>query len=44
MDEAEQETVTAALEALEGLDELPVTEHLAAFEQAHRELRSALQL
>jgi len=39
-----QETVPEALAALDGLDDLPVGEHLAAFERAHRELRSALQL
>ncbi|GAA1913369.1 hypothetical protein GCM10009737_13500 [Nocardioides lentus] len=37
-------TVPEALAALDGLEDLPVGEHLAAFEQAHRELRSALQL
>ena len=36
--------VDAALAALEGLDDRPVGEHQAAFEQAHRELRAALEV
>lgn len=36
--------VEPALAALDGLDELEVSEHLAAFEEAHRELRAALEV
>ncbi|WP_203231328.1 hypothetical protein [Nocardioides caldifontis] len=36
------EQVDAALGSLEGLDELPVDEHVAVLEQAHASLRDAL--
>lgn len=34
--------VDAVLESLEGLDERPLAEHTAVFEQAHERLREAL--
>jgi hypothetical protein len=34
--------VDAVLESLEGLDELPVSEHAGVFERAHEGLRAAL--
>lgn len=34
--------VDAVLDSLEGLDELPVDDHVAVFERAHDELRRAL--
>ncbi len=34
--------VDAVLDSLTGLDDLPVDEHVAVFEQAHEELRGAL--
>jgi hypothetical protein len=34
--------VDAVLDSLDGLEDLPVTEHVAVFERAHEELRSAL--
>jgi len=34
--------VDAVLEDLDGLDELPLEEHVGAFERAHDSLRSAL--
>ncbi|MCH1867038.1 hypothetical protein [Nocardioides sp. CFH 31398] len=36
--------VEPAMAALDGLDELAVPEHLAAFEEAHRALRAALEV
>lgn len=36
--------VEAAVAALDGLEDRPVGEHLAAYEQAHRELRAALEV
>ena len=36
------EDVDAVLEAVEGLDRLPVDEHVAVFERAHEGLRGAL--
>jgi hypothetical protein len=38
----EDGAVTRVLASLEGLDELPVDEHVAVFEAAHDRLRSAL--
>jgi hypothetical protein len=35
--------VDAALDSLEGLDELPVSAHAAIFERAHEALRGALE-
>jgi hypothetical protein len=37
-------TVTAALEALDGIEDVPVPEHLPAYERAHAELRAALEI
>ena len=34
--------VDSVLDQVEGLDELPVEEHVAVFERAHEDLRSAL--
>jgi len=34
--------VDAVLDSLEGLDDLPVEEHVAVFDKAHEELRGAL--
>ena len=34
--------VDAVVSSLRGLDELPVTEHVAVFEQAHESLRQVL--
>ncbi len=36
------EDVDAVLDAVEGLDSLPVDEHVAVFERAHEGLRGAL--
>lgn len=36
------EPVDQVLDSLDGLDELPVEEHVAVFEQAHERLRGAL--
>ena len=35
--------VDAVLASLDGLDERPVSEHAAVFEQAHEQLRAALE-
>lgn len=35
-------SVDSVLEDLEGLDDLPLDEHVSAFERAHESLRSAL--
>jgi len=35
-------TVDGVLTSLDGLDETPVDEHVAVFERAHEQLRSAL--
>jgi hypothetical protein len=35
--------VDAVLAALDGLDDRPVSEHAVVFEQAHEQLRSALE-
>jgi hypothetical protein len=40
--EAGQAEVDAVLESLSGLDEAPVSEHVAVFESAHERLRAAL--
>ena len=37
------ERVDAVLASLDGLDERPVSEHAAVFEQAHEQLRAALE-
>jgi hypothetical protein len=36
------ETVDAVVSSLRGLDELPVSEHVAVFERAHESLRQVL--
>jgi hypothetical protein len=36
------ETVDAVVASLRGLDDLPVAEHVAVFEQAHESLRQVL--
>jgi hypothetical protein len=36
------ETVDTAVASLRGLDDLPVSEHVAVFEQAHESLRQVL--
>ncbi|GAB3658369.1 hypothetical protein GCM10027591_12170 [Zhihengliuella somnathii] len=37
-----QAGVDAALEALSGLDELPLAEHVNAYQRVHEDLRTAL--
>jgi hypothetical protein len=36
------DAVDGVLESLEGLDDVPVDEHVAVFERAHEQLRGAL--